>query len=225
MYNISKTCQVKNLNQIYTQYFGYPSTGYFVEVGAYDGEFVSNTSCLADHGWGGLYIEPIYAQYIKCVERHYHNTNIIVKNLSIGLTEGDVAIYDGGALSCLDKKQVDRYSKIPWSHHVNFKKVICKQTRLDSLMLEIGVPQFFDLLIVDTEGSESEVFKTFDFIEWKPKMIIVELQDEHPSFNGDPEFIDQIKSLRNDIISKGYSEIYKDYINTVFISNSDREDS
>ena len=56
-------------------------------------------------------------------------------------------------------------------------------------------------------------------------MMIVELQDEHPSFNGDPEFIDQIKSLRNDIISKGYSEIYKDYINTVFISNSDREDS
>jgi hypothetical protein len=218
LYNISKTCQVKNLNQIYTKYFGYPSKGYFVEVGAYDGELVSNTSCLSDHGWGGLYIEPIYDQYTKCLERHSHNTNIIVKNFSIGLIEGNVDIYDGGVLSCLDKKQVDRYSKIPWSNQIEFKKVICKQTRLDSLMLEVGVPNFFDLLIVDTEGSESEVFKTFDLIKWKPKMIIVELEDEHPSFSNDKEFIDQIKSLRADIASKGYFEIYKDYINTIFIS-------
>jgi hypothetical protein len=36
MYNISAECQVENLNEIYTKYFGYPSKGFFVEVGAYD---------------------------------------------------------------------------------------------------------------------------------------------------------------------------------------------
>ena len=36
MYKVSKSCQINTLNDIYTKYFGYPSKGYFVEVGAYD---------------------------------------------------------------------------------------------------------------------------------------------------------------------------------------------
>ena len=65
MYKIPSNCQVDNLNELYIEYFGYPSEGYFVEVGAYDGELFSNTACLADTGWKGLYIEPIYDHYLK----------------------------------------------------------------------------------------------------------------------------------------------------------------
>ena len=94
MYNISKDCQIKTLNEIYLNYFGYPSNGYFVEVGAYDGEFVSNTSCLSDHGWKGLYIEPIHDFYLKCLKRHDKN-DVIVANVAIGLEEKEIKIYKG----------------------------------------------------------------------------------------------------------------------------------
>ena len=54
--------------------------------------------------------------------------------------------------------------------------------RLDTLMEKIEVPKGFDVLVVDVEGKEPEVFETFELDEWKPKMLIVELEDEHHSF-------------------------------------------
>jgi FkbM family methyltransferase len=218
MYNVSKDCQIKNLNEIYLNYFGYPSNGYFVEVGAYDGEFVSNTSCLSDHGWKGLYIEPIHEFYLKCLKRHDKN-DVIVANVAIGLEEKEIKIYKGDTLSTLNETQVNRYKEIDWAKHISFSETTCDQMRLDSLMEKLEVPKNFDILVVDVEGKESEVFKTFELDEWNPKMLIVELEDEHESFQKYPELIVEIKELRNFIQKKGYVEIYKDHINTVFVKN------
>jgi FkbM family methyltransferase len=218
MYNVSKDCQIKNLNEIYLNYFGYPSNGYFVEVGAYDGEFVSNTSCLSDHGWKGLYIEPIHEFYLKCLKRHDKN-DVIVANVAIGLEEKEIKIYKGDTLSTLNESQVNRYKEIDWAQHISFSETTCDQMRLDTLMNKLEVPKNFDILVVDVEGKESEVFKTFELDEWTPKMLIVELEDEHESFQKYPELIVEIKELRNFIQKKGYVEIYKDHINTVFVKN------
>lgn len=218
MYNISKTCQINNLNEIYLKYFGYPSSGYFVEVGAYDGESFSNTSCLSDQGWNGLYVEPIYEFYLRCLKRHDKN-DVIVANVAIGLEEKEVKIYQGDTLTTLNEAQVGRYNEIDWSKHISFSETTCDQMRLDSLMEKLEVPKNFDILVVDVEGKESEVFKTFELDEWTPKMLIVELEDEHESFQKYPELIIEIKELRNFIHKKGYVEIYKDHINTVFVKN------
>lgn len=216
MYNITKDCQIENLNEIYQKYFGYPSKGYFVEVGAYDGEFVSNTSFLADHGWNGLYVEPIYEFYLKCLKRHDKN-DVIVANVAIGLEEGEKIIYRGDTLTTLDEEQMNRYKEIEWAQHITFKEEICDQMRLDTLMKQMKVPKNFDLLVVDVEGKESEVFQTFDLSDWNPKMIIVELEDEHPSFQKYSNFVSDVKNLRNTIEQFGYIEIYKNQWNTVFV--------
>jgi FkbM family methyltransferase len=216
MYTIPETCQINCLNDIYSEYFGYPSEGYFVEVGAYDGEFVSNTSCLADHGWGGLYIEPIYNHYQKCLKRHDKN-DVTVANVAIGLEEGETIIYYGDTLTTLDQEQVQRYSEIDWAQHISFSETVCDQMRLDTLMEKVEVPKEFDVLVVDVEGKEAEVFETFELDEWKPKMIIVELEDEHPSFQKYPELLEKIRNLRKFLKDKGYVEIFKDHINTVLV--------
>lgn len=218
MYKIPKDCQIDNLDKIYLEYFGYPSSGYFVEVGAYDGEFVSNTSFLADLGWGGLYIEPIYEYYLKCLKRHDKN-NVTVANVAIGLDEKEVTIYRGDTLTTLDKEQMMRYREIDWAQHINFNEEVCDQMRLDTLMEKLDVPKNFEILVVDVEGKESEIFQTFELDEWKPKMLIIELEDEHPSFQKYTDFISKVKELRNYIEEKGYVEIYKNQWNTVFVRN------
>jgi FkbM family methyltransferase len=216
MYQTPDTCQIENLSDIYIKYFGYPSKGYFVEVGAYDGDFVSNTSCLADHGWGGLYIEPIEQHYLKCLRRHDKN-DVTVANVAIGLEEGETKIYYGDTLTTLDREQMERYREIDWAQHIRFSETVCDQMRLDTLMEKVDVPKEFDVLVVDVEGKEAEVFKTFELDEWKPKMLIVELEDEHHSFQKYEGLVNEIKELREYIKSKGYVEIFKDYINTVFV--------
>lgn len=216
-YNVPELCQIKDLSLIYTQHFGYPSKGYFVEVGAYDGEFVSNTSFLADMGWRGLYIEPIEEYYNQCLARHANN-DVVVANVAIGLEEGEAKIFKGQTLTTLNPDQVKRYQEIGWASQQHFTEVTCQQMKLDSLMKTLDVPKNFDILVVDVEGKESEIFKTFDLDEWRPKMLIVELEDEHEEFNNYPEMIKEIKALRDFIHSKNYIEIYKDSINTVFLT-------
>ena len=216
MYKIPPNCQVDNLNEIYVKYFGYPSDGYFVEVGAYDGELFSNTACLADTGWKGLYIEPIYDHYLKCLKRHDHN-DVTVANVAIGLSEGEKIIYRGDLLTTLDKDQLKRYSEIDWSKNYNFVEETCDQMRLDTLMNKLEVPNNFDLLVVDVEGKESEIFKTFNLLEWKPKMMIVELEDDHESFQIYPDYVENIRKLRTYIIDSGYEEVSKNKWNTVFV--------
>jgi hypothetical protein len=48
---VSISCQIPDLRERYESLGLNPHTGYFLEVGAFDGESFSNTSFLADQGW------------------------------------------------------------------------------------------------------------------------------------------------------------------------------
>ena len=90
-YKLPKDCQIECIDKIYDHYFG-STPGFFVEVGAYDGHCYSNTSFLADCGWSGLYIEPIFESYKMCFNRHYYN-NVNVECFAIGSVEGEIDFY------------------------------------------------------------------------------------------------------------------------------------
>ena len=89
--------------------------------------------------------------------------------------------------------------------------------RLDSVFERYNVQRDFDILVVDVEGSESVVFDSFDLAKWRPKMMLVELEDTHESFQEYEGHVTEHKILRNSIISRGYIEIYSDEINTIFV--------
>lgn len=218
MYKISETCQIKDLKKIYEKYFHY-NNGTFVEVGAFDGETFSNTSGLADYGWKGIYIEPIESQYKSCKERHKKNNVLVLKN-SIGTQEGEIEIFIGGSLTTTSIDQSNRYKEIDWSKHKSFNTSKCDQLRLETVLNRYNIKPRFDLLCVDVEGQEYDVFNSFDLEYWKPKMIIVELEDNHLSFQQYEDYIADVKNLREKIENSGYTEIYRDKINTVFIEQN-----
>ena len=84
-------------------------------------------------------------------------------------------------------------------------------------MKEQDIQPGFDLLVVDTEGTEADVFNSFDLSYYLPKMIIAELEDGHSKYRNALEKIQEIKELRTRIINTGYREVYKDCINTVYV--------
>ena len=215
-YNVSNTCQIQDLNLIYEKYFGYSSNRFFVEIGAYDGETFSNTSCLADHGWKGIYVEPVDQYYLQCLERHKNN-NVLVIQCSIGNEEKETEIYVGGGLTTTNKKLVEIYSEIDWSKDYVFYKDKCNQIKLNTLLSNQNVTPNFDLLVIDVEGNEENVFSEFDLKYWNPQMMIVELIDNHHSFQKYSDHVKSNKNLRNKILTFDYIEIYKDEINTVFV--------
>jgi len=216
IYNLSPTCQIPDLDQIYLKYFG-SKKGTFVEVGAFDGESVSNTSCLADAGWKGFYIEPVKEHFNQCVNRHKNNKKIKVSNYAIGTEVGYKPVYCSGIVSTLDKEQADIVSSMHLFGYPQFTESECKQVRLDTYMQMADVPKNFDLLVVDVEGREEDVFNSFRLDLWKPKMMIIELVDDHSYFQDNIKLITSCRKLREYINSVVYTEVYRDHINTIFV--------
>ncbi len=217
MYTLSQTCQIPNLDKIYIEYFGKCiNNRMFIEVGAYDGETVSNTSCLADAGWRGIYVEPITSHYVKCLERHKDN-NVIVSNVAIGLENGIQKIYSNDVLSSLEEEHAQ--IGINKFNYPAYKEEQCYQIRMDQFLERYNVPKTFDLLVVDVEGREDQVFYSFNLNEWRPKMLIIELVDDHQYFTDNQNILDRVKKLRSYIHQNNYKELYRDDINTIFVDN------
>lgn len=214
---VSKTCQIENLAEIYRNHLPMLEDGFFVEIGAYDGESFSNTSCLADIGWKGLYIEPVEEHMVKCKQRHSNNS-VNFEQVAIGSASKEVNINLADGLSTIDDLTHLAHKKL-----FNFQKDIqetVRQERLETIFSKYNVLKNFDLLVVDVEGHEHEVFNSFDLTMYRPYMIIVELCDVHGGYNDYPVLQNNAKYVRNLILSHGYKEIFVDPINTIFIKIS-----
>lgn len=217
IYKPNASCQIPNIGELYTKLFGEDVNRTFVEVGAYDGESFSNTSFLADIGWKGIYIEPTLEYAQACLNRHVNN-NVSVIRCAVGSEEKIVEIYQGGTLTTPLKSQVEMYDQVDWAKgHHHGKSFSVKQRRLDTLLKKCEIQPLFDLLVVDVEGYEPEVFNSFDLGFWKPKVMIVEIEDKHPSFTEYQNFTTAAAHLRQKIKNAGYREEYVDHINTVFV--------
>ncbi len=192
--------------------------GSFVEVGAFDGERFSNTSWLADNGWQGIYIEPSseFARY--CRVRHYFN-RVAVVCCAAGKDDSVVTFMQAGAISTISLETFLEYDRLPWARKLVKRKLEMHETRiqtLDALLRERDCQPSFELLVVDVEGYEENVFEGFDIRYWQPKLMIVELHDDHPDFQSNAPLVASAMRVRTKILEAGYIEVYRDDINTIF---------
>ena len=215
-YVLSDTCQIPKLAEIYEMFIGIKKNGYFVDCGAYDGEYTSNTSGLADCGWNGLCIEPVNEYYIKCEERHKNN-KVRVVNLAAGAKNGSCEINIGGPLSTIKNDVVKKFNSMDWSKGIHRgQKQTVKMKELDTILTEEDVPKKFDVLSIDVEGYEWEVLKKFDIKMWAPKIVIIELHDNNINYDLEWEDCNNLVKYFN---INGYRVVFKNFSNTVYIQN------
>ncbi len=217
-YPLSETCQIPKLTLIYEQYFGKITDGTFVEVGAYDGEYVSNTSGLADVGWKGIYIEPVPQFYKKCKARHTSNKKVNVVNAAAGAAEGSIVLHIGGPLSTVMPNMKEKFKKLDWAKS-SFKndetcnvEVMTLSSILEANRVQIG----FEVLVIDVEGYEWDVLQGFDINCWLPDMIVIELHDQNDDYFDTRE---KHISIIDYLDEADYKVIYKDFTNTVYVRN------
>lgn len=214
-YAIDNGCQIPYLGTYYRSYFGERSDGVFVEIGAFDGDTISNTSVLADLGWQGFYVEPVPQYYELCKARNASNRNIEVDCLAIGAEEKKVTIFVGDMLSTSRSDHRDALAEVDWAKGSFVGGAIeARQVTLESYLSSKAISPGFELLSIDVEGGEWDVLRGWDIKKWAPRMVIVELPDEHPDFlRFSPEY-----SLIKDYFSRNdYRLIFKDLINSVYV--------
>lgn len=211
-----ESCQIPRISFLFERFLGASADGFFVEVGAFDGVFVSNTWGLAERGWGGLLIEPIPEFAEKCRRNHRSHPRVSVVEVGIGAPgASELRLALAGTLTSGHIKSRLEVAKAPWAKGIEFNtELIVPSVTLDYVLEAHAVPPFFDVLVVDVEGLETEVFDGFSIQQFMPKMIIVELLDTHPEL-GSTASLDGELGIR--LVSLGYQVVYKDMINTVFV--------
>ena len=217
-YEPAPSCQLAELAALYSLFLGERGSGFFVEVGAYDGISFSNTSCLAARGWRGVLVEPIPRFAQACRELYKSNNRIEVVESAVGDTEGDIEITIAGSLTTTSRALLEAYKGIEWSKQSveNASAVRVHQTTLDALLERRVGARPIDLLVIDVEGAEAAVLRGFSLARWKPRMLIIELVHTHPDLHSVSAGDAHLQRL---IEEAGYSVVYKDSINTVFVAD------
>lgn len=146
--------------------FGSRRDGFYVDVGANDGCFLSNTYGLYRQGWRGLCIEPNPTSYAALSRRRPRDICLHVGvaaeegqrvlTWAAGLSEGSSFLRPGGAAAT---------ETVP-------------VRPLQRILEEYSVPREFDVLSVDVEGMELEVLRSLDWTVFRPRIVIVEYNSE-----------------------------------------------
>ena len=150
--------------------------GFFVEAGALDGLFMSNTKILEDLGWQGLLIEPSPKAVIECKKNRKSLTEscaLVSKDYKEATIKGDF-VFDGdsglGAYS-----SVNRNAYLCWAGGImrGFDVEVRAET-LDNLFKKHNIKKV-DFLSLDIEGYELEALKGIDFNNVDIIYILVEV--------------------------------------------------
>lgn len=214
VYRPGQDCQIPGLDSIYAELFGELHNGTFIEIGAFDGQSVSNTCFLADIGWRGFYFEPVQEYALRCQLRHLKN-DVRVISSAVGNRTCFVDISVGMMISTVRMDHVEIFNKLSWSsnhHRGDIRSVPCISIfeALEKLSL-----QTCDLAIIDVEGFEPTIVCSWDFNILKPKVFIIETRD------GDPEFPisiqNEYKEMMLILVSNGYKEFFRSGCNVIFV--------
>jgi len=151
-------------------YFVSPKkNGYFVEFGATDGIFLSNTCLLEKRfNWQGILAEPAKS-WSKKLKNNRDNCAIDYRCVwrksgeEINFLE-DALPEISGISTLIDKNRSSS----------NSSNYLVKTVSLIDLLDEQLAPKFIDFISIDTEGSEFEILENFDFTRYKFGLISVE---------------------------------------------------
>jgi FkbM family methyltransferase len=143
--------------------------GFFIEIGASDGIELSNTFLLEkEFGWNGVLVEPA-----RDVQQNLQK-NRSAKILNIALTSSDkpyINFSEKGVLSTVsDYRYLDLHSK----DRRFSKKYFVKNDTLLNILEDNKCPRIIDFLSIDTEGSEYDILRNFNFNKYKFRAICIE---------------------------------------------------
>jgi len=188
--------------------------GVFIEVGAADPSFLSNSKHFRDSGWDIISIEP--NPYFA--KRHREAGNNILE-YACGEKDEDNILFEiakpkvNGSLGAITFESFsaikikEKYKKNDPSLYENMdvEQINVKMRRLDTLLLENKITNI-DILSVDVEGWELEVLSGLNFNTNAPKLLIVEnwLKEDY---------------YITAICRYGYDFVCRIYPNDVFVKN------
>ena len=177
------------------KFYNKKENGFFIEVGSSDGIRLSNTYLLEKQfKWKGICCEPIPSKFEKCVK---NRQNSICYNEAVYSESGLTLTFDiahaDDLLSGISQ-YIDRHKHVVDSNKTTIQ---VKTISLLDVLNNANAPSFIDYMSLDTEGTELEILKNFDFEKYTFGLIDIEHNYVEP----------RRSEIKNLLLSKGY--VYK----------------
>ena len=193
--------------------------GFFVEAGALDGLFMSNTKILEDLGWKGLLIEPSARAVKECRKNRnvpVEECALVSKNYTEDTVSGDFFFAgENGGLGAWSSINRDGYKVF---HDGKEVKIQVKALTLGKVLNKYNITKV-DLLSLDVEGYELEVLDGLDFDNVDIRYILMEVNLDSYSLDEANLFLEKkgyknIACLSNFSTESngGWNGLHQDYL-------------
>jgi FkbM family methyltransferase len=143
-----------------------PAHGVFVDVGAGHPVYLSNTYFFERNGWTGVCIDADPQQYDALRKERRH-----VEWAAVSAADGEIELSQAYWPTYSTTIRKDQYKGLA---KATFKQTIRVPTcTLETILTKYQIGAI-DILDIDVEGTELDVWNTFDYEQHKPRVIIIE---------------------------------------------------
>jgi FkbM family methyltransferase len=183
------------------------SSGFYVDVGAWDPTVDSVTRHFYDSGWSGINIEPNPLFYEKLVIERTRDLNLSCA-VSDAAEQRPFFVFDDTGTSTFDQTFADHFS-----NRFPVRQVSIVTRTLSDILCEVANDITF--LKIDVEGWERQVIRSLDWEQFRPLVVVVEAVDQ----TGNPTW----SSWEDLLFRASYNLAYFDGLNR-FYAASERSD-
>jgi FkbM family methyltransferase len=178
---------------------GYKKGGYFVEFGATNGRDLSNTYILEKYfAWDGILAEPakLWHHDLKANRFCAIETDCVWEESNARLIFNEVSSPELSTIDLFSSEDMHVDSR------KSGKKYSVNTISLNELLKKHEAPYLIDYLSIDTEGSEYEILKNFNFENYQINFITC----EH-------NFTDSRDKIYDLLKSNGYERVFEEISN------------
>lgn len=159
--------------------FGGKPDGFFIEVGAFDGQTLSVTYAFEAVGWTGVLIEAIPARFEQC-RRARPGSRVVHGALGAKGSSGTTRFTVAEGIDVLGESlQTLSFRHGLPGHEQEIRKrggtpteVTVPLTTMDAVLAAHQGP--IDFASIDVEGAEAELLDGFDLARFRPRVLLVE---------------------------------------------------
>ena len=162
------------------EYFGRRKQGFFVDVGAFDGIYMSNSCCFEQQGWSGICIEPT-PRYAELCRLHRPGSICLpvacVGDEGLGeveFREEALGLVSGIAADSDDPGLQNTYRSFR-TEFEGFNRIRVKAATLNSILKEhLPSGTGIDFISLDVEGTETDVLRGLNIESYRPRVFVIE---------------------------------------------------
>jgi FkbM family methyltransferase len=194
------------------------TSGFYIDVGAWDPTRHSVTKHFYDLGWSGVNIEPVARQYQLFIEERPRDQNL---NVAVADVPGQLRFYECKELTSLSTASDAQAQELRRAGY----DVVSYDVQVVTLEYVISRcdDRAIDFLKVDVEGFEAAVLRGIDWSRRRPRVLVVEAT--LPSVK--IEDWDQVDSIRNwdswepALLASNYELVWYDGLSRFYLRKED----